>query len=89
MTDRPSERWMWGREAALGATLYWEVHHKVLRRAEWVWDFSYACGTEELAHTEADVMSRQTFDGRPIYREVSVSGPRVRWREIGWKEGKS
>lgn len=81
-----SELWMWGREEALGASLYWNIDHKVLRRGEWVPDIPYACGTEAFAREEADKMSKQTSHaGENLYREVRVSGPYVSWREIWWR----
>lgn len=79
---------MLGREAAIGTSLYWLIHHKVMRNGEWISERPYGCGTEEHAHTEAAKMASMTspvLGGRHIYQEVSVSGPYVSWREIWWK----
>jgi hypothetical protein len=87
-TMHPREIWMWGHEAAIGTSLYWNINHKVFRshRGGWVPDIPYACGTEAFAREEAEMMSKQTaHDGRPLYQEVAVSGPYVSWREVGWK----
>jgi hypothetical protein len=42
----PREIWMWGHEAAIGTSLYWNINHKVFRshRGGWVPDIPYACG---------------------------------------------
>ncbi len=82
----PSERWMWGREEAIGTALHWNIHHKVLRNGAWVPDIPYSCGTEEFARQEAKKMAVQaSYDGRLLYRDVTVSGPHTSWREVWWK----
>lgn len=84
--SQPQEFWMLGREAAIGTSLYWNIHHKVLRNGEWIDATPYSCFNEAFAREEAEKMSKQTaHDGRNIYRDVSVSGPHVQWREIWWK----
>lgn len=87
MSDgHPSERWMWGREAAIGTRLYWNIHHKVLRSGKWVPDIPYSCGDESFAIDEAAKMrGSRASDGRDLYRDVTVSGPHVSWREVWWK----
>lgn len=84
----PREIWMWGREEAIGTSLYWNINHKVFRsyRGGWVPDIPYSCHSEEFARGEAAKMANQvSHDGRNLYQEVSVSGPYVSWREVGWK----
>jgi hypothetical protein len=86
--EHPSELWMWGRETAIGTSLYWNINHKVLREGMWVSDTPYSCGTEGFARQEAAKMSEQrsSVDGRKLYRDVTVSGPHISWKEIYWKE---
>lgn len=81
---------MWGPEAAVGTRLSWHIHHKVLRNGAWVPDIPYACGTEDFARQESVKMAgqRSSGDSRLLYRDVTVTGPHVSWREIWWKEPK-
>lgn len=90
MNDHPSQIWMWGHKEAIGTELYWRIEHKVLRGGQWISDVPYSCGTEVFARQEAAKMAQQTgYTGRNLYKEVSVSGPYVSWREIWWKERES
>lgn len=80
------EIWMWGRDEARGTSLYWLIHHKVLRRGQWVDAIPYSCGTEVHAHGQADVMSNQkSHGGDLLYSEVNVTGPCVEWIDISWR----
>lgn len=86
LIDHPRECWMWGRTEAIGTSLYWLIHHKVLRRGSWIFDTPYSCANEVFAKQEADKMIEQkSLEGRNLYQEVTVSGPYVSWREIWWK----
>jgi hypothetical protein len=84
--EHPTEFWMWGREAAIGTSLFWRIHHKVFRQDRWVFDIPYACSDEAFARLSADKMTEQkSHTGRQLYREVTVSGPHISWREVWWK----
>jgi hypothetical protein len=84
--EHPHEVWLWGREEAIGTSLFWRIHHKVLRRDKWVPAIPYACGTEEFAREEASKMAEQkSWQQEHLYRDVTVTGPHVEWREVWWK----
>ncbi len=83
----PAEIWMWGRQEAIGTSLHWLIHHRVLRNKEWVDAIPYSATPEECARSAAAEMAVQTssVDHRLLYRDVTVTGPHVSWREIAWK----